>query len=159
MNKFEKISKKQYEEVTSALTAIKYENIELPRRATKFSAGYDFFSPIDFNISPGETVKIPTGIRVKLDDNKFLMIAPRSSLGFKYRLQLDNTIAIIDSDYYNAANEGHIWLKLTNDSKSDTVLTVKKGDALVQGIILEYFKVEDDNSDQTRQGGIGSTSK
>ena len=88
-----------------------YESIMLPRRATKGSAGYDFFSPIDFELKPGETLKIPTGIRASMEEGWVLCIFPRSGLGFKYRLQMNNTVGIIDSDYYFSDNEGHIFVK------------------------------------------------
>ena len=89
-----------------------YEKIKLPARATKGSAGYDFFSPIDFELKPGETLKIPTGIRVSMEEDWVLCIFPRSGLGFKYRLQMNNTVGVIDSDYYDSDNEGHIFLKI-----------------------------------------------
>lgn len=77
-----------------------YDNISLPKRATKGSAGYDFFAPFDFSLNAGETILIPTGIRAEITDGWFLALFPRSGLGFKYRLQLDNTVGIIDSDYF-----------------------------------------------------------
>ena len=112
-----------------------YLNISLPKRATSGSAGYDFFAPKEYTLLPGETVKIPTGIRVKIDDGWVLTIFPRSSLGFKYKLRLDNTVGIIDSDYYYAENEGHIFIKLTNCG--DKPLTIEKGKAFAQGVFLE----------------------
>ena len=93
-----------------------YDSIKLPQRATNGSAGYDFYTPIDLNIVPNTTVKIPTGIRCKMKRNYVLQIYPRSSLGFKYRCQLDNTVGIIDSDYYESDNEGHIFIKITNNT-------------------------------------------
>ncbi|WP_442920093.1 dUTP diphosphatase, partial [Merdimonas faecis] len=75
-----------------------YEEIRLPKRATAGSAGYDFYTPVPLTVRPGETVKIPTGIRVKMDPDWVLKCYPRSGLGFKYRLQLNNTVGIIDSD-------------------------------------------------------------
>ena len=90
-----------------------YEGIKLPRRATAGSAGYDFYMPADMSIAPGETVKIPTGIRVEMQEEWVLKCYPRSGLGFKYRLQLNNTVGIIDSDYFGSDNEGHIFAKLT----------------------------------------------
>ena len=123
------------------------------------SAGYDIYSVKDFTLQPGQTIKLPTGIRVKLDSDKFLAIVPRSGLGFKYRTQLDNTIGVIDADYYNSSNEGHIWVKITNDSKNGDVLEIKQGDAICQGIICQYFLTEDDNVTETRDGGFGSTDK
>ena len=91
MNKFEKVSKKQYDfDAWGGKHMAEYDEIKLPHRATKCSAGYDIYSTIGFELPPGESIKFPTGIKVSLDDNKFLMIVPRSSLGFKYRAQLDN---------------------------------------------------------------------
>lgn len=136
-----------------------YEEIALPKRATQFSAGYDFYAPFDFKLEPGEIIKIPTSIRVKIKEDYALFMFPRSSLGFKYRLQLNNTIGVIDSDYYYTNNEGHIFVKLTNDSKEDKTLFIKKGEAFCQGIFLNYGITEDDNVTTKRSGGIGSTNK
>ena len=112
-----------------------YDLLNPPTRATKGSAGYDFESPISFELKPGETIKIPTGIRALIDENWVLKIYSRSSLGFKYRLWLDNLTGIIDSDYSNSDNEGHMFVKLTNDSNEDKSLSLKAGQGMVQGII------------------------
>lgn len=136
-----------------------YDRIVLPRRATKGSAGYDFFSTVDFELKPGEEIKIPTGIRVRMEEGWVLQIFPRSGLGFKYRMQLNNTVGIIDSDYYNSDNEGHIYIKITNDSKSDKVISVREGEAFAQGIFTEYGITVSDDADGERNGGFGSTSK
>lgn len=157
--RFEKISYSQFlKDCKENDRECNYEDIILPKRATTYSAGYDFFSLIDFELNPCEQIKIPTGIRVILESDKFLAIVPRSSLGFKYRLQLDNTIGIIDADYAYADNEGHIWLKMTNDTRNGKILKVNKGDAIAQGVICRYFMTDDDCSNETRHGGIGSTS-
>lgn len=132
-----------------------YDSIVTPRRATKGSAGYDFFSPIDFELQPNETIKIPTGIRCKIDDGFVLKLFPRSNHGFKYRLRLDNTVGIIDSDYYNAKNEGHIFVKLTN--LGDKPLIVNQGEGFCQGIFEVYFVTYDDHVTVARTGGLGST--
>ena len=134
-----------------------YDAIKLPRRATSGSAGYDIFSPSNFVIKPGESLKIPTGIRCKIDEGWVLKLYPRSSLGFKFRLQLNNTVGIIDSDYYYSDNEGHIFIKLYNDSPEDKILLVEQGDAFAQGIIQQFYKVDGDNVNIIRKGGIGST--
>lgn len=155
---FHKISTTQYW-LDKMDDYIPYNEIKLPKRATKCSAGYDFYSVTDFTLQPGESIKLPTGIHVHLDDDKFLAIVPRSGLGFKFRTQLDNTIGIIDADYVHSNNEGHIWIKITNDSKSGDVLEIKQGDAICQGIIMQYFTTEDDNVTTQRNGGFGSTSK
>ena len=134
-----------------------YKNIKLPKRATTGSAGYDFYSPIDFELKPGETIKIPTGIRCLVDENWVLQIYPRSGLGFKYRLQLDNTVGIIDSDYSNSDNEGHIFIKITNDSNEGKTVKVDAGSGFAQGIFLPYGITVDDDTDGIRNGGFGST--
>lgn len=159
MNRFEKISKQQFIKDVGDYPAI-YESIKLPKRATKRSAGYDIFAPYPIILDAGHTAKIPTGLRVFLDDDKFLEVVPRSGLGFKYRLQLDNTIGVIDADYCDSSsNEGHIWIKITNDSKEGKTVELKEGEAFAQGIIAQYFKTDDDEADGVRNGGLGSTSK
>ena len=136
-----------------------YGAITLPKRATKGSAGYDFVSPLTFTLKPGKTIKIPTGIRCGMNTDWVLMLYPRSGLGFKYRLQLNNTVGIIDSDYFYSDNEGHIFAKLTNDSKTNKIVTVRRGDAFMQGIFVEYGITEDDKVETSRNGGFGSTDK
>ena len=161
MNKFEKVSFDQYVNSIGGDVDLhtEYNNIKLPRRATTGSAGYDFFSPFNFELAlaPGETIKIPTGIRVLLDKDKFLAIYPRSGLGFKYRLQLDNTVGIVDSDYSWSDNEGHIFIKITNDGREGKAISIKQGEAFAQGIITQYFLTDDDNTNGVRNGGFGST--
>ncbi len=159
--RFEKVSYEQYASTSNKpkddLLLDEYDSIRIPRRATTGSAGYDFFAPWTFVLAPGQTVKIPSGIRVILDDDKVLQCYPRSGLGFKYRLQLDNCVGIIDSDYSNSDNEGHIFFKLTNDSRDGKVVTIHRGEAFAQGIITQYFTTDDDNADGIRNGGFGST--
>lgn len=170
MNKFEKVSFEQYKEDYISLRGDialaeeselfrEYTDIKLPVRATKDSAGYDFFSPIDFELKPGETIHIKTGIRVFLDEGTFLMIVPRSGLGFKYRMQLDNVIGVIDQGYCLSDNEGHIAIKMTNDSREGKTCVVKKGEGIAQGIIVPFLKTDDDNATAVRNGGFGSTTK
>lgn len=162
--KFTKISEKQFEEDFKNYSNLTdYEDIKLPQRATKYSAGYDFYAPYDIVMRPECVMKIPTGIRVELDDDKVLICTPRSGLGFKYGLELCNTIGVIDADYSGSDNEGHIWVELhypTYMSNGVTrTLVIHKGEAMFQGIILPYFKVKNDNIDIIRNGGQGSTTK
>ncbi|MBR2338765.1 MAG: deoxyuridine 5'-triphosphate nucleotidohydrolase [Clostridia bacterium] len=131
----------------------------LPRRATAGSAGYDFFTPCAVRLAPGETAKIPTGVRVRMEEGWVLQIYPRSGLGFSYRLQLNNTVGIIDSDYYFSNNEGHIFIKITNDSNEGKILQLQTGDGFAQGIFVPFGITEDDNAVAIRNGGFGSTSK
>lgn len=160
--KFEKVSKEQFVKDwqhefmgSEEWAGMVYDRIKIPQRATKFSAGYDFYSPFDFTLQPGNTIKIPTGIRCGMNTDWVLMIYPRSSLGFKYQLGICNTIPVIDADYYFSDNEGHIFIKLVNNG--DKPVHIKNGDAFAQGIFMEYGIVEDDHVEATRNGGIGST--
>lgn len=157
---FEKVSLEQFKADCQIANAEKiYEEIKLPKRATSGSAGYDFFAPFDIELNSGETAKIPTGIRVRIENGWFLGLYPRSSLGFKFRLQLDNTVGIIDSDYYFSDNEGHIFAKITNDSREGKTLKIPAGTGFMQGIFTPFGITFDDNADGKRNGGFGSTTK
>ena len=136
-----------------------YNEIKIPHRATTGSAGYDFFAPLSFELKAGESMKIPTGIRVKINDGWVLKIYPRSGLGFKFRLQMNNTVGIIDSDYYSSDNEGHIFCKIMNDSNENKTVSLEKGAGFCQGIFVEYGITFDDDVTDERNGGFGSTSK
>ena len=165
--KFEKVSYEQFkkdwgdtfnasdEEIIRKI----YDGIKLPKRATVGSAGYDFFAPIGLKIKPGKTVKVPTGIRCRMDNDWVLKCYPRSGLGFKFRLQLNNTVGIIDSDYYNSDNEGHIFAKITNDSNEGKTVELEAGSGFMQGIFVEYGITMDDDVTAVRNGGFGSTSQ
>ena len=157
---FYKVSKEQFfADFEGENAAAIYEAIKLPKRATVGSAGYDFFAPIDITLAPGETAKIATGIRVRIDDGWVLKLYPRSGLGFKFRLQMNNTVGIIDSDYYNSDNEGHIFAKLTNDTNENKVVELKADTGFMQGIFVEYGITVDDDVTDVRNGGFGSTTK
>ncbi len=157
---FEKVSLGQFAKDCKSPDAEKiYEHIRLPARATSGSAGYDFFAPFDIELKPGETAKIPTGIRVKIEDGWFLGLYPRSSLGFKFRLQLDNTVGIIDDDYYFSDNEGHILAKITNDTRENKPLKIPAGTGFMQGIFMPFGITTSDNAQGIRNGGFGSTTK
>ena len=95
----------------------------------------------------------------RADEDWVLCLFPRSGQGFKYRLQLNNTVGIIDSDYYNSDNEGHIMAKLTNDSNEGKVLEIHPGEGFLQGIFMPYGITEDDEADGVRNGGFGSTDR
>lgn len=134
------------------------KDFDLPTRSTSHSVGYDFHSPMDCIIGPNETKFISLDVKCSIKDNEFLMIVPRSSLGFKgsNHITLTNTVGIIDSDYFNnIGNEGTIGLKLHNFS--DEPFIVKKNDKLVQGIFLKFDITSDDHCESVRVGGFGST--
>lgn len=166
VGKFEKVSFEQFkqdwlklfDESEENIRKI-YEGIQLPKRATIGSAGYDFYCPIDVHFNPKDKKKIPTGIRVRIEEGWVLQLFPRSSLGFKYGLRLSNTTGIIDSDYYGSDNEGHMFMSLVLDNDEDISLDLHAMDAMVQGIFIPFGITEDDETTMIRNGGFGSTNK
>lgn len=157
MRKFEKISFEQFKKDIKDDKEL-YESYSIPRRNTKNSAGYDFEAIYDYIIKPGETMKLPTGIRACMENDDVLFILDRSSMGFKYNVRMTNQVGVIDADYYECENEGHIWIKLQNEGDKDYI--VKKGDSMIQGIFMKYLKTDDDiESNNIRNGGLGSTNK
>lgn len=163
---FMKVSKQQYTQDFFAMDSSEaqdfcsseaateaYNMITLPCRATTGSAGYDFYLPKSICIS-NKPVLIHTGIRVRIDPGWILALFPRSGLGFKYGLRLVNTTGIVDSDYFEAANEGHIAAKLVADSPVE----LKAGDRFIQGILLPYGIATNDHILMAhRKGGFGSS--
>ena len=155
MRKFEKVSREVFER---DVIGGNYDNIILPKRGTKSSAGYDFVSPIAFVLKPGESTVVPTGIKVMMNNDEFLGIYIRSSLGFKYNMRMCNQVGIIDADYYNnEENEGHIFVKIKNEG--DKEVSINVGDRIVQGIFTKFLLTDDDSTTEERLGGIGSTNK
>ena len=161
MTQFYKVSKEQFEKDCERIFHYPfrpddYYDLKEPMRATRGSAGYDIYAPYNFMLHPGDTTTIPTGMKIELNARQFLMIVPRSGLGFKYQLGLCNAVGIIDSDYYNnPKNEGHIMVKLVN--RGDTTVHIEAGQAFCQGIILPFDICDDDNILFARKGGFGST--
>jgi dUTP pyrophosphatase len=149
--KFEKISYEIFENAMMAfcpeIKNVKkiYEEIKLPRRERAGVAGYDFFAPFNIKLKPNQTIMIPSGIKCEMLANWVLVISPRSSMGFKYRLQLDNTVGIIDSNIESGHTNGQIIIKITNDSKEKVIAEIRKGQGFVQGVFLEYGITYDDN--------------
>lgn len=132
-----------------------YENIKLPHRSTERSAGYDFYAPYEIAANASYTL-VPTGIRWVVEPNEpncVLCLFPRSGLGFKYGVALRNTVGIIDQDYCSAENEGHIMAKINAENE----ITIAQGSGFMQGIILPFLTVDDDNATGHRTGGFGST--
>ena len=156
---FEQISQKQWDNDFNNILEmhqVDYKKHQLPKRGSKTSAGYDFFSPINEIIPAHETAKIPTGVKVFMQQDEVLMIYPRSSMGFKTNIRLSNTTGVIDSDYYNNPdNEGEIFFQIINLSPFPVYL--QKGDRIGQGIIHKYIITEDDAAVGKRIGGTGST--
>lgn len=180
MIKFEKVPFNEYlkertggSDITDeTLNAIKqeWEDIKLPQRATSGSAGYDFFAPYSFDVAEyyydggigsisfgiGHEVTVPTGIRFITDRKDICLICvPRSGLGFKYGTRLANTVGVIDSDYFQSENCGHIKVKMSADS----YVNIEKGKGMFQGIIMPYLMTDDDSCECKRNGGFGSTDR
>lgn len=149
---FDKISLEQA--AKDGIVAVEYSAIEIPTRATICSAGYDIKSVRHMYVMPHSSVKVPTGLRAFMLDDEVLLLHIRSSLGFKYNVRLSNATGVVDSDYYFADNEGHIWLGIYNDG--DEVFEIKCGDRLAQGIFMKYLTANDVVS-TVRVGGLGST--
>lgn len=165
MNKFYKVSYEQFKEDMKEFNQPEeilerwYDEIKLPKRSTSGSAGYDFFAPFAIILEKGGSMIVPTGIRMEMERDKVLLCFPRSGLGFKFRMQLDNTVGVIDSDYFYSDNEGHIKLKISNDGYENKIIGVERGNAFAQGILMPFYLTDDDETDGVRNGGFGSTDK
>ena len=165
--RFEKVSIRQFREAAhKALPGLgdtdidaAYAGVTLPRRATAGSSGYDIRAPFAFTLKPGEDIVIPTGIRVWIAPGWWLMLMPRSGLGFRFYTRLANTVGNIDSDYYGADNEGHIMVKLRLEMTGGESRTFEAGTAVCQGVFVPFGITEDDSATEKRTGGFGSTGK
>lgn len=158
MRSFEKISFNQFKkDIVDDIEL--YNNFNLPKRSTKESAGYDFESLIDYILESNETIKIPLGIKVKLNPGEALLLIVRSSMGFKYNIRMCNQVGLIDQDYYdNPDNEGHMWIKIKNEGSLP--FEIKKHDRICQGIIINYLTVDNEEKiEKERISGIGSTTE
>ena len=153
---FEKISFEQFKKDIADDKNL-YEQYSIPRRSTKYSAGYDFEAIFPFSLKPGEIKRIPLGIKANMNKDEVLLLIVRSSQGFTYNVRMCNQIGVIDKDYYNNdANEGHIWIQLENHG--DKEYCVKKGDKILQGIFTKYLTVDDEEEiNSIRTNGFGST--
>jgi dUTP pyrophosphatase len=151
---FEKISKTQFEKDFQNKNL--YENIVLPKRATRHSAGYDIFAVEKIHLKPGEMAAIPTGIKCYMQPDEWFSIRVRSGHGFKYNIRLKNQVGVVDSDYYNnPKNEGHIFIALQNEGNQD--FKIQPGEAFAQGIFHQYLVTDNDFVEAERNGGFGST--
>lgn len=134
-----------------------YDSIKIPCRATEGSAGYDFFIPFAIKLKPTQTIMIPTGIKCDMGENMVLMMFPRSGLGSKFRFILCNTVGVVDSDYINSDNEGHIFMNMVNNG--DKELSLEQGKAFCQGVLMNYCTTTEDAVTSKRNGGFGSSDK
>ena len=138
------------------------KDINMPIRKTKFSAGYDIECAEDTVVpkfTPGvKPTLIPTGLKAYMGEDEVLYLYNRSSNPKKKGLILANSVGVIDKDYYgNPDNDGHIMFAFFNVKDED--ITIKKGEAIGQGVFSKYLVVDDDNAEGDRTGGFGSTDK
>ena len=150
MRDFEKISFEQFKKDVKNDNEL-YESYKLPNRESTAAAGYDLFLVEDLTIAPNEIVKIPTGVKMRCENDEVLLIIVKSSTGFKYNIRLVNQVGVIDADYYNNKdNEGHIFVKIQNEG--DKTITFKAGEAVAQGVFIKYLLTKSDNgSDAERR--------
>lgn len=133
-------------------------NVELPKRKTKKSAGYDFFAVEDFTLYPNKLCIIPTGVKAYMEDDEVLYLHIRSSVAFKRGVRMLNSIGVIDADFVdNPDNEGEISLGLL--SHNDDIVHIQKGERIAQGVFHKFLITDDDDAEGKRVGGIGSTDK
>ena len=132
--------------------------IKLPQRATKHSAGYDFYSPIDITITPKTMQMIWTDVKAQFEEDEVLLLCVTSGMG-KHGIMLANTIGVIDCDYYsNISNDGNLGFRLYNFSDQEYV--IKAGDKIGQGIFTKFLTVTNEKEiTNERVGGYGSTVK
>ena len=158
MRKFEKISFKQFKKDVSDDKEL-YDSIELPKRSTKNSAGYDIRSVEEYDLKPHESHIFKTGVKASMNHDEVLYIFDRSSFGFKYDIMLSNSVGVIDSDFYNNPdNEGHIGVKLINLGENEVHISI--GDRIAQGVFMKYLTIDDEEEIKNkRKGGSGSTGR
>lgn len=136
-----------------------YDNIVIPVRKTKYSAGYDICTPIDISLPSGQRRVIPTGIKAVFApeemDTWHLQMYVRSSVGIKDGVVLTNGTGVVDPDYYTGQNDGDMMLALLNTS--DKLVKYKAGDRICQAVFMIHGLTSDDKAVGDRVGGIGST--
>lgn len=149
------------------------KSIDLPKRATKGSAGYDLTAAVDITIpsvfkalkaedpegNPMKSTLIPTGVKAYMPENEYLLLANRSSNPMKRQLAVPNGIGVIDADYYNnEGNEGEIFVQVINYGLED--VQIKKGERIAQGIFTPYQVVDNETDEyDVRTGGFGSSGR
>ena len=138
-----------------------FEGTTVPTYGTAYSAGADLYAVLDapVTIAPNKPKVIPTGVACEIPVGLVGVVCARSGLSCKQDLAPANKVGIIDADYYYSQNEGHIFIKLTNDSNEGKTLTVPTGQGFAQGIFLPFGITEDDEVTEIRNGGFGSTTK
>lgn len=125
-------------------------NVQLPKRSTACSAGYDFFVPEDIEILPMNYELIDTKVSVRMPENYCLVLLPRSSNLIKRGLAMPGGVGLVDADYEDTI---HVYLQ----NVTNHVVKLKQGDRIAQGVFVEYGKTPTDSASRKRMGGLGST--
>ena len=136
------------------------DSIDLPDYATSGSAGLDLRACIDDNITitPGETVLIPTGLAIHIDDPSLAaVLLPRSGLGHKHGIVLGNLVGLIDSDY-----QGQIFVSCWN--RSQTPFEIVIGERIAQMVFVPvaqvgFEQVTEFSGSERGTGGFGHTGR
>lgn len=132
-------------------------DIQLPKRGTSRAMAYDFFSPVEIELYPGEKMLIFTDVKAYMQDGEALILNPRSSMG-KLDLTFANTQGWIDADFYgNESNDGNIGVFLKNNG--DKVVKINVGDRIGQGAFIPFLVADNGNTNEVRKGGYGSTGR
>lgn len=139
-----------------------YDNIKMPERKTKYSAGYDISSPLSFSMKPGERLTIPTGIKAVFSEDEaksfHLQLFIRSSVGINRHVVMANQTGVIDADYAgNIDNDGDMLIAIWNTSDHD--VRFEAGERIIQAIFMIHGLTVDDNAKGERTGGVGSSGK
>ncbi|MEY4120756.1 MAG: hypothetical protein RLZZ472_1147 [Pseudomonadota bacterium] len=132
----------------------------LPQYATSGSAGLDLRACLDeaIVIEPGQTVLVPTGLSIFLDDPGYAaLILPRSGLGHKHGIVLGNLVGLIDSDY-----QGQLMVSTWN--RGQTAFKLEPMERLAQLVIVpvaqvEWVEVTEFSASDRGAGGFGSTGR
>lgn len=134
------------------------KEINLPKRSTKYSAGYDFEAAEDILVKANSVIPtfIKTGIKAYMKEGEVLYLFNRSSNPKKRGLILANSVGVIDKDYFeNEDNDGHIMFAFLNIKNEDVL--IKKGERIGQGVFMKFKLADGDDAEGKREGGFGST--
>ena len=114
--------------------------------------------PASIQLEPGQTLLIPTGLAIYIEDNAVAaMILPRSGLGHKHGIVLGNLVGLIDSDY-----QGQLQISCWN--RGTSAFTIEPGDRIAQLVLVPVIQAQLDITDSFSQseradGGFGHTGK
>lgn len=155
------------------------EDAKLPTYATNGSAAMDIYSPAEYTIEPGQTIIIPTGIKVAIPHGYALLIHPRSGLSSRTKMRIPNSLGLIDEDYHEEIGviventdqkvkdadmyDGNNYLELVKEYGAS--ITIGKGERIAQMRLVEVPRTRWKqvnslgNFEEDHGAGFGSTGK